>query len=299
MFWKKLFGKKEAAVTEPVYRIADVDASDLSAYADGIDRLQNETLDGFIIRNVLNREQLDKIIEAHDKLGPETKYQSDTGMVFYPVPFSKIDQSSEGAQEELKKYFLEYEQIWKDFPTQFGVDFAGIVQGVLAKISSGRGVEAPIGINNVGKYSTAGLKHLIPGEGHFKAHCGNLFHKEFPTFYTHMNEISTVENQMSYFVMIDKPKKGGELTLYDVLWTEAEIRMKGDTVLKGKDGKLYDLENQKEVRRQYLDPGPGDMIVFSGGRIWHKVELVEYTRRLTCGGFVSLSKDDTKLYTWS
>lgn len=299
MFLKKLFGKKEVVPTEPLYRIADVDASDLSAYADGIDRLQNETLDGFIIRNVLNREQLDKIIEAHDKLGPETKYVSDTGMVFFPVPFSKVDQTVEGAVQELEKYFLNYEEIWKNFPTQFGVDFEGIVQGVLTNIAGGRKVETPIGINNVGKYSTAGLKHLIPDEGLFKAHCGNLFHKEFPTFYTHMNQISTVENQMSYFVMIEPSKAGGELTLYDVLWKDAEIRMKGDVVLKGKNGELYDLEGPKKVRQQMLAPGPGDMIVFSGGRIWHRVEMVRHTRRLTCGGFVSLSKDDTKLYTWS
>lgn len=299
MFLKNLFGKKEVEVVEPVYRIADVDASDLSAYFDGIDRLQNETLDGFIIRNVFNRAELDKMIAAHDKLGPETKYISDTGMVFYPIPFSRIDQTVEGAQEEMKKYFLEYEEIWKNFPTQFGVDYEGRVHEVLTKIAGGRKLETPRGPNDVGYYSPAGLKHLIPGEGHFKAHCGNLFHKEFPTFYTHMNQISKVENQMSYFVMIDKPLKGGELTIYDVLWTEAEIRLKGDTVLQGKNGELYDLEDETKVRRQHLDPGPGDMIVFSGGRIWHKVELVQYTRRLTCGGFVSLSIDDTKLFTWS
>ena len=114
-----------------------------------------------------------------------------------------------------------------------------------------------------------------------------------------MDEISIIENQMSYFVMLDPSEKGGELTLYDVLWENAEIRMNGDTVLKNKDGQTSDLNNHKQVKRQLLSPNAGDMIVFSGGRIWHKVELAEKTRRLTCGGFLTRSRDDQSVYTWS
>lgn len=299
MILKKLFGKKNAVSTEPTYRIADVDASDLSAYADGIDRLQNETLDGFIIRNVFSQEEVKKLITAHDKLGDEKKYFSDTGMIVFPPPFSKIDQTAANSQEEMEQFYIDAVDLWKNFPSQFGVDFEGRVHEVLSKIAGGRELATPRGMNDIGTYSAAGFKHLVPGKGHFKAHCGNLFHKEFPTFYTHMNEISIIENQMSYFVMFDPPQKGGELTLYDVLWSKAEKRMKGDTVLQDKEGNLLDLENEKQVRRQYLTPKAGDMIVFSGGRIWHKVELAEITRRLTCGGFLTRSRDDQKVYTWT
>jgi hypothetical protein len=299
MFLKKLFGKKETVPTGPVYRIADIDASDLSAFADGIDQLQDERLDGFIIRNVLNKEEVRKLIEAHDKIGDDKKYFSDTGMAMFPPPFSTVDRTAADSRQKMEQFFIDAVEFWENFPSQFGVDFERKMHELISKIGGGRQLETPRGMDNVGKYNAAGFKHLVPGEGYFKAHCGNMFHNEFPTFYTHMNEISIIENQMSYFVMIDPPKKGGELTLYDVLWKNAEKRLNGDTILEDKNGKLLDLENQKQVRRQYLAPGAGDMIIFSGGRIWHKVELAEITRRLTLGGFVTRSQDDKKLYTWA
>ena len=46
-----------------------------------------------------------------------------------------------------------------------------------------------------------------------------------------MKEISQIEHQMSYFVMLSPADKGGELTLYGVEWSQAEIRKKDDTTL--------------------------------------------------------------------
>ena len=70
--------------------------------------------------------------------------------------------------------------------------------------------------------------------------------------------------------------------------------------LEDDEGNQYDLLNEEEVQRKKLKPGPGDMIVFAGGQIWHKVEFVQGSRpRFTIGGFMSRSKDDKTLYFWS
>jgi hypothetical protein len=45
---------------------------------------------------------------------------------------------------------------------------------------------------------------------------------------------------------------------------------------------------------------PGDMILFTGGRIWHRVEPVEgESERVTIGGFVALAQDGERVYFWS
>ena len=299
MIFEKLFKRKTKHNNDPIYTIVDIDAAQLSEYSNGIDQLQNREIDGFIIRNVVSNSELKSLIEAHDQIEEDQKFFSDTGMAVYPPPFSNIDKTSPSYSEDIKKFYTEAADRWDNFQSDFGFDFEGRIHVTLSKISGGRQVATPRGVNNIGRYNTGCFKHLIPGEGLFKAHCGNLFHKEFPTFYEHMNEISIIENQMSYFMMLEPSKKGGELTLYDLLWENAEIRMNGDTVLKDKKGKTHDLENQRQVKRQELASQAGDMIVFSGGRIWHKVELAEQTRRLTCGGFLTRSRDDNSIFTWS
>lgn len=284
---------------DPIYKIVDIEAADLDTYADGVDQMQNAQIDGFIVRNVLNREELDKLIAAHALIPEDKQYFSDTGMIIYPPPFSLIDQTSAGSIEKMEKFYADAELLWSAFPQDFGVDFEQKIHDIIGKISGGRTVETPVGLNNVGKYSPAGFKHLIPGEGHFKAHCGHMFHLEFPHFFRHIAEISVLNGQMSYFVMLDPPQSGGELTLYNVLWENVEIRTKDDEVLQDKKGKLIPLEDPKVVKKQPLKPGAGDMIIFTGGRIWHKVEVAQGTRRLTCGGFLTLSRDGKTIYTWT
>jgi hypothetical protein len=297
--FKKLFAKKSSDAKGPIYRFLDVDYSELDQYPDGIDRLQNGDHHGFIIRNVFSKEEVDSIVSNYLEIPSEELNEVNNGMIMYPAPFSLIDQSSENSRDKLNEYYRGTEIFWNNFPNQFGVDFVERCQTTITKMASGRTARTPVGEDGIGSYHPATFKHLVPGKGEFKAHCGNYFHREFPTFYAHMKAISTIRNQMSYFVMLKPSESGGELTLYDVSWEQAEIRHPGDVVLEAPDGKLYDLLDEKQVKRDYLKPGPGDMIVFSGGRIWHKVEVAQGSERYTIGGFMSIAKDDQSIYLWS
>lgn len=297
--FKKLFARKSKEAEGPIYRILDIDFSELENYSDGIDKLQNGGHHGFIIRNVFSQDEVNSIVASYTKIPEGELNEVNSGMIIYPAPFSLIDQNSENSKDKLNEYYRGTEVFWNNFSGQFGVDFVGRCKETISKIAGGRTAEIPIGEDGIGSYHPATFKHLVPGKGEFKAHCGNYFHKEFPTFYAHMKAISTIRNQMSYFVMLKPSESGGELTLYDVSWEQAEIRQTGDTVLEAPDGKLYDLLDTKNVKRDYLRPNPGDMIVFSGGRIWHKVEVAKGSERYTIGGFMSISKDDQSIYLWS
>lgn len=297
--FKKFFARKSSEPTGPIYRFLDIDYDEVESYSDGIDNLQNGEQDGYLIRNVFSQEEVDSILSNYTKIPSDELNEVNSGMIIYPAPFSLIDQNSENSKEKLNEYYRGTEVFWNQFQDQFGVDFVQRCQSTIAIMANGRRAETPNGEDGVGSYHPATFKHLVPGKGEFKVHCGNYFHKEFPTFYAHMKAISTIQNQMSYFVMLKPSESGGDLTLYDVSWEQAEIRRTGDTVLEAKDGGLYDLLDTKKVKRDQLQPKPGDMVVFSGGRIWHKVEVAQGTERYTIGGFMSIAKDDKSIYLWS
>lgn len=297
--FKRIFAKRDLKSTSNLYRIIDVDASKLTEHSSGIDQLQNSEVDGFIIRNVFSPAEIEKIVSNYERVSINGRIEANSGMIVFPKPFSIVDQSSGNSREKVNEYYAGTEVFWSGFKEQFGVDFVGRCSETLEKISGGRKAKVPEGEYGEGSYHPATFKHLVPGVGEFKAHCGNFFHGEFPTFYEHMKEISIIQNQMSYFVMLKPSESGGELTLYDVNWEEAEIRLTGDTKLEGKKGEIYDLLNEKQVKRVKLNPNPGDMIVFSGGRIWHKVEVAQGSERYSIGGFLCRSTDDSQLYIWS
>ena len=63
------------------------------------------------------------------------------------------------------------------------------------------------------------------------------------------------------------------------------------------DGSLRNIENE-EV--QLIDPQKGDLILFAGGQIWHRVEQVMGSReRVTIGGFLSFNYEKDAVCYWS
>jgi hypothetical protein len=292
---KNLFGPQTKSL-----KIIDIQASDLESYKDGIDEITNREVDCFIIRKVFSQEQVNLLVKNYEKVPAEEKSSFNTGMITYPAPFVIADQKAADSSDVLKEFHENAERFWSDFSAKFQVDFVAEILETLNKIGGGRITKAPKGFKDCGIYNPATFKHLIPGEGEFKAHCGNYFHKEFPSFYTHMGEISMIEDQMSYFVMLEPADSGGELTMYGVEWEEAEVRDKDNTTLRTKKGKAIDLLDTKNVFRTQLNPEPGDMIVFAGGRIWHRVEVASGKKpRYTIGGFLTRSKNDKELFVWS
>lgn len=288
--------KRKKVNSDPNFN--EVHFSELDSIPNGIDNLQNKEVDGFLIRSVLNSEEVKALLDAYNAVPEGEIKQTTSGMFVYPSPFSMVDKLDEDDKSSLKTFFHDAEVFWNDFTEKFNFDFVQRITDVLIKIGGNRSVKVPSGIENIGIYNPATIRYLVPNEGEFNVHCGNYFHKEFPNFYDHMNSISVIENQMSYFVVLQKPEVGGELVVYDLTWDEAETRLGG--VIKTKSGKELNLSNPNFANHIKLSPNAGDMIVFSGGRIWHKVEKPQGSfARITMGGFLSRSRDDRELYIWS
>lgn len=303
--FKKIFDffknePKLASSSLPLYDFRDVTVEELKEYPNGIKDIYNRKFDGFIIRNVLSTEEASTILDNLDRIQSDKKTKIDEGFSSYPKAFSQVDQRSNNSATLLEEYFLECVTFRETFPIVFGVDFEKKVIATLSAIAGGRKVTAPTGYNNKGTFTPMNFRVLRPQMGRIKAHCGNYFHNEFPNFFSYLSAFSHVKDQLSYFVMLQRPESGGELTLFDQEWKDAHERLNGDIILKTLNGELKNLEDENQVQRQYITPNVGDMIIFAGGQIWHRVETVQGTQhRFTCGGFLSVAKDDSAVYYWT
>lgn len=99
---------------------------------------------------------------------------------------------------------------------------------------------------------------------------------------------------MSFYIPMVLPDGGGELRLYRA------------TCLNGGSAAVADLGGDAAARPHFerdgydvLYPGPGDLLVFDGGRRYHEVTPVEGRTRWTMGGVLALSGDHRSIHFWS
>jgi hypothetical protein len=125
-----------------------------------------------------------------------------------------------------------------------------------------------------------------------------LFQEQSPVYYQAVESMKK-EGQLSFFIVMQQPESGGELTLYDMVWEHVngkDFPENNEFVLDKNGSKVFlnDVESKK------FNPEPGDLLIFYGGKIWHRVEPIMGTKpRITLGGFINFSDDKKKCFYWS
>lgn len=276
------------------YRIIEIDIKDVDKYNNAIELIYEGVIDGILIKNVFSKKEIENInhnIEINKKNAIKTY-----GKIIYegytiPKAFPQIVLENRANNLiTFKDYFKLCETFKNENEKIFGIDLEVRIKNTLTKITQ-KIVKPTKGFNNNGYYAFGTLRNFIPRNGNISVHCGNYFQKEFPEFYKSLEEQTQVKNQLSYTIKIKNEQSGGELTLYDLLWNENQTK---SSVVENKEiidgGKIINIDNKK-LRRQYFKYNEGDMLVFAGGKIWHRVEHVKGGNdRITFGGFISKSK---------
>ncbi|MEQ9319054.1 MAG: 2OG-Fe(II) oxygenase [Polyangiaceae bacterium] len=168
--------------------------------------------------------------------------------------------------------------------------FEAKVSALLARLGGGRPVFSPPSADGAGQYTPATIRKLPPG-CQIPVHCGNFF-LESPG-YAHLRTQVAVRDQLSYFLPMQTPEAGGELLVYDLTWgDEATPKMTGIDMFDPKAIEAWDHEP--------FAPAVGELLLFDGGRYFHKVSPVEGSRaRWTIGGFVGFTRDHERVVYWS
>lgn len=253
-----------------------VEAEFIDNYPDGVNQIYKCEIDGMLIKQVFTKEEMFKA--KHQLENPRNRNTVGYGESFGIVLPVK--------ENEPTKYFHDVKIYRNELNKIFESGYEARIEALLSKVSGGRTVE--LASENHQSYAPAQIRFVEPNKGGIIIHKGSQFLKH-PTF-AHLREIARLQEHLSYFLIIDKPEEGGELIIYDLPAEEAKKDF--DTLVK--DSAFEKCE------KKYVSPDIGDMVLFHGGTIWHKVADARGRKnRISIGGFVALSKDDRKVFYWS
>lgn len=262
--------------------------------------------DGYLVKNFLTEAEVDTIMSHISIAENDTPAHTAVGYTYPPVfaEFSNRIKNESGEQKEksILSYFEKTTTYNREFENNFGVDVKGRIEKAYAAISGNREILVAEGMNGQGHYPFATFRCLVPDKGLMSVHCGNYFGKTFETFYAELTKKVTVENQMSFFIMLQEPEAGGELSLFNFRWKSGQTKSNPseDNEIIQPDGTKMYVEDDKNIIKDKIRPKKGDMILFQGGNIWHRVETVRGNiPRITFGGFIGISNDQEKFYYWS
>lgn len=268
-------------------RMLDIDVSDLPAHPDALRAIYDAKLHGMIVRNVFPKDAMARVVDRLERKEapfPQTFFPDRFKAWFYG---RALDGSDPGLGEYLRDaeaFRTCAEHLFRD-----GDAFETRIEEVFRMISGGRDVRIPC-MPDGRRYTPATIR-VLPEGGHIGTHCGN--EASTRSAYTHLNTFIDRHDQISYFVTLQAPEGGGELAVYSFQFQDTDESMfdHGHTVV---DHVLH-LHQEKRYR-----PTAGDLIVFDGGRYFHKVDVVQGPRtRWTIGGFLMFGADDGAVYYWS
>lgn len=275
--------------------------SDILKKETAITDLYDNKTNGYLIKGFMSHEEVEYALSNLNKLNATANGDFPRGAGYSnPKTFSMLADEKNGINEELlDQYFAEIEQHRLTLNSILPFGYEERLLKFFSSIESNIDVKVPVikRGQELKQLTTSTFRFCYPGGGGMITHVGNMFPTIYPLFYSFLNKLMNVERQISYFVMLSKPETGGDLVLFDALWgefveydttTKSIVRTNKEKVL------LTDLDYQ------LISPEPGDMILFNGGDIWHKVDNpLGAKSRITIGGFLAKTRDNSKVYVWS
>jgi len=292
------------------FKFREIDYSDIkkSKEVDYVRQLKNNAIDGFVVKDVLKPDELKSVKDYLETVSDEEKLNFPAGKI-YPAVFSTIN----GASDGFKKY---YDSL-NSYNNRVAADSPlNLLTERLAEFfkNTANSYDTRVPRNRLNNQLVAAstFRFFLPGAGNLHVHCGHSHQpkdngahlsktvsESEAKFYDILPTDFDYHPQLSYFLVLQNSEEGGELTVYDLLWDERitkDYPENNEFLIDPNGQRLY----LKDLRAFAIKPKAGDVLVFSGGPIWHRVEEVKGNiPRITFGGFINFTKDDKAIYYWS
>jgi hypothetical protein len=278
----------------PFFQFEWFDLADAGRYHDVMRRIYREEFGGFIVRGVYTREEMARVV-AGIEAGKVRSLPALEMEPFDDAPLVEPDADrahfvGRGLESsaDLDRYLTDARRFRAETEAMFaeaGVQpFESRIREVFSQLADGCEVRSPRHVDGR-DYSPATIRVLPPG-GRLPPHCGNHMIGRPP--YAPLLAMVDPRDQLSYFLTLQDAEQDGSLVVYSVRFSGQEASERTD-----EEGRL-DLAEWMELR-----PGPGDLLVFDGGRYTHQVTRVAGSRtRLTMGGFCMFDRTGRILYFW-
>jgi hypothetical protein len=281
---------------EPLLRFLTIDAAEIHDHPTAVADMYTGRLDGMIIRGVFPRAAIELVVERLERgdVGMETlKFPAFAHLPNAPYTLGRALIASEA---DTKAYFRGAAGFREQCRALFRdtVDFEQRIEQTFGVLAGGLPVKVPAGPEH-GTYTSATIRVLPTGHG-IEIHVGSDF-----LFVPHCQHIASLvegDDQLSYFVPLATPESGGELIVYALEWQDMARHYTpagGPTVTN-----QLILSMVEGYEKMSFRPEPGDLLIFNGGRYWHRVAPTLGARpRCTIGGFLARTKTGDAVYYWS
>lgn len=254
---------------------------------DLIAKIFDKELDLILIKNSLPKDSISKVISILNNIPDE---------LTFPTPFGILyGKTLVGSMGELKNYSDIGLKLNNFIRKKVDVDLNALCEDSIFKLSK-RSTPLKLANTDGVDYSGYTIKVFNPQKGGLHVDIGSEFLKLLPECEELAKKVKNT-HQISFFYVLQAPEKGGELTLFDLDWESSPPNL-----IDKKN--FYSHEEREKFflsRRKYIiKPEVGDLIVFNGGQVWHKVNDVIGTKdRVTFGGFLGRSLDGAELLYWN
>ena len=277
------------------FNFVEVSAEKLPESGDLIRKIKNNEIQGFLVKEFFTAHEVSDILKAIEKPVEEAAMDTSTGKMF-PAPFAIITDSGERLDAFYKslQYFdnlMERQPAVKNVKNKIDAFFKSVGKDFNVSVPVNKIKNLPV--------SAGCFRMFLPNMGGLFVHCGNLFQRQSEYYYSLLSNDIDMNDQLSFFWVLQNAETGGELTIYDMLWKDVKRKSsseENESVIDDSGKTVY----LKDISSFTVKPMPGDILVFSGGPIWHRVENIKgNTTRITYGGFVNFSKDGKEIFYWS
>jgi hypothetical protein len=249
-----------------------------------LENIATRTLDGFIIREFCP--------PCHAIACGQALIDNPDLLESNPTPYGRIyTRTIIGTKNQLLSYFDDaalFISQWRQHLSAT-LDFEQHLKELLLRIAGGRGVLLPT--NSLTQKFSPFTIRLIESGGNIAVHTERDYFRQATLPDAFWGQISLLKPILSFFMVLRKPTYGGELVIYP------EMKYSSDVINSIQERPAADDQHSSSSCYSLSE---GDLIVFNAGDLLHCITAVQGSMsRLTIGGFIAYSADDTSLFYFS
>ena len=261
---------------------------------DCLNALKKTEIKYLLVQDFFSADEIKSIIKDLRLLPGQLYTKATPGYTVFPRPaFNMVNPA-----EDVNVYFGASKEAVLNLKKYIGVDVVARFNEVFRQVNNLTPVEVLQGPGGGTTFMPINFRIMTPEIG-TKAtshiHNGsNITARCVNGTYKHLTGIVDFENQLSFFCLLQNCAEGGDLTIYDFRREDYPELVDGRYLVNGNN--KVDLETTKEKCTVHMEPG--DLIVFPGGQLWHRVEVVKKAERISLGGFAASSFADNSWFYW-
>lgn len=249
------------------------------------------------IKNVLSKEEVANLKSALAALPDQAFEKPHPGAKTYPPACS----TGQLDKESLEAFFKRSEEYNHGLENKLGVDLIGRFSQLMKALNGGREAILSTRRSDGATYVHGTVRYIEPDSdqmGLTAPHTGFDYAKRNANFsYAPLTEYMDIFRQISVFMVIQRPEKGGHFTLFNYSRSEYHD-IKGLTLKRVSNGKQIDLFGSKRGY-ETIELQEGDAFLFADFDRWHRVDpLSGPNPRISYGCWAAIGNDG-ELYYWS